>query len=290
MGKIARAFQVPERTMARRLVRAKRKIKAAGIPFRVPPSHLLRERLDSALAVVYLIFNEGYGGRDELAAEAICLGRTLSGLPPEVHGLLAMMLLHDSRREARFRDAELVLLGDQDLSRWNTEQIAAGRAALDQALARRGRGPYVLPAAIASLHAELPRDWAQIASLYSELGRLTSSPLVELNRAIAIAETERPRGRFCALSSNSVSTTFATCTRPRRNFCDASGASMRRARPIYGPESSPTPALNGASSNGGSQNSQPPRIRVLNGSSPSAPSLEMAGHDQIIRNKTMMVA
>jgi RNA polymerase sigma-70 factor, ECF subfamily len=192
---IARAFLVPEATMAQRLVRAKRKIKAAGIPLRVPPAHLLRERLDAVLAVVYLIFNEGYGGRDELAAEAIWLGRALAGLlpgEPEVRGLLAMMLLHDSRRESRFSDGELVLLGEQDWSRWNTGQIAAGRAELDHALALGGRGPYVLQAAIASLHAEVPCDWAEIAALYGELGRLTGSPVVELNRAIAIAETEGP--------------------------------------------------------------------------------------------------
>jgi RNA polymerase sigma-70 factor (ECF subfamily) len=195
VGEIARAFLVPERTMAQRLVRAKRKIKAAGIPFRVPPPHLLRERLDAVLAVVYLIFNEGYGGRDELAAEAIWLARALVELlpdDPEVRGLLAMMLLHDSRREARFRHGELLLLGDQDRSRWNTEQIADGRAELDRALALGGRGPYLLQAAIASLHAEIPCDWAQIAALYAELARLTASPVVELNRAIAVAETEGP--------------------------------------------------------------------------------------------------
>ncbi len=194
-GEIARAFLVPERTMAQRLIRAKRKIKAAAIPFRVPPPHLLRERLDAVLAVVYLIFNEGYGGRDELAAEAIWLGRALVELLPEdseVRGLLAMILLHGSRREARFRDGELVLLGDQDRSRWSTEQITDGRAELDRALALGGRGPYVLQAAIASLHAETPCDWAQIAGLYGELARLTASPVVQLNRAIAIAETEGP--------------------------------------------------------------------------------------------------
>jgi RNA polymerase sigma-70 factor, ECF subfamily len=192
---IARAFLVPEPTMAQRLVRAKRKIKAAGIPFRVPPEHMLRERLDAVLAVVYLIFNEGYGGRDELAAEATWLGRALAELlpdDPEVRGLLALMLLHDSRREARFRDGELVLLADQDRSRWNTTQIDQGRAELNRALALGGRGPYVLQAAIASLHAETPCDWAQIAALYGELARLTGSPVVELNRAIAIAETEGP--------------------------------------------------------------------------------------------------
>ena len=189
---IARAFLVPEPTMSKRLVRARRKIKSAGIPFRVPPDHLLPDRLAAVLAVVYLIFNEGYGGRGPLAAEAIRLSRALVELmpdEPEVRGLLALMLLNDARRDARFADDAVVRLADQDRSLWDLDQMAEGRAELDRALAIGGRGPYLLQAALAALHSEEIPDWPQIAALYGELARVTGSPVVELNRAVAIAES-----------------------------------------------------------------------------------------------------
>jgi RNA polymerase sigma-70 factor (ECF subfamily) len=188
---IARAFLVPQETMAKRLVRAKKKIAAAGIPFRVPPPHQLPDRLAAVLAVVYLVFNEGYGGRSDLANEALRLGGALAELlpdEPEVHGLVALMLINDARREARFADGELVLLRDQDRTLWDADRIEAGRRSLARAVALGGRGPYALQAAIGSLHVEDPVDWTRVAVLYGELAEVTGSEVVELNRAAALAE------------------------------------------------------------------------------------------------------
>ncbi|HEX6665850.1 MAG TPA: sigma-70 family RNA polymerase sigma factor [Solirubrobacterales bacterium] len=216
---IARAFLVPTPTMAKRLVRAKKKIRAAGIPFRVPPDHLLPERTAAVLAVVYLIFNEGYGGSEELSAEAIWLGRALAELmpdEPEIHGLLALMMLLEARRAARFADGEMVLLADQDRSLWDVAAVDAGRTSLDRALALRGDGPYAIQAAIASLHAAEPRDWPQIAALYGELAQRTGSPVVELNRAVAVAEVEGPEaglGLIAALDAELDSYPFLHATR-----------------------------------------------------------------------------
>lgn len=207
-AEVARAFLVPVPTMAQRLARARRKIRDAGIPYRVPPAELLPERLEALLATIYLIFNEGYvstGGesltRPDLCGEAIRLGRVLVSLLPEsaeARGLLALMLLHDSRRETRLNaEGELVLLDEQDRTRWDQAKIREGIAVLDEALALKDPGPYQVQAAISALHAEAATpdatDWPQIVALYDTLAAMMPSPVVEVNRAVAVAMARGPR-------------------------------------------------------------------------------------------------
>jgi RNA polymerase sigma-70 factor, ECF subfamily len=202
---IARAFLVPFDTMSKRLTRAKNKIRDANVPFAVPPEHVLPERLDAVLAVVYLIFNEGWGGgRVDLSAEAIRLGRSLVELMPdeaEAHALLALMLMGHARSGARFRGGELVLLDDQDRSLWDQRQIDKGRELLERALSLHGKGQYVIQAAIADLHLQQPRDWEQIALLYQMLEQITNSPVVTMNLAIALAELEGPQAALALLDT-----------------------------------------------------------------------------------------
>jgi RNA polymerase sigma-70 factor, ECF subfamily len=202
---IALAFLVPFETMSKRLTRAKHKIRDARIPFAVPPDHQLPDRLAAVLAVDYLIFNQGWGGgRVDLAAEAIRLGRALAGLmpdEPEVLALLALMLLNDARKEARLRDGQVVPLDDQDRSAWDTGQLEEGRALLKRAAAHGRAGPYLVQAAIADLYLNEPRDWRQIAELYQTLARQTGSPVVEMNRAIAVAELDGPEAGLSILDT-----------------------------------------------------------------------------------------
>ncbi len=222
-AEIARAFLVPEPTMAQRLVRVKRKIREAGIPYRVPPAHLLPERLNAALAALYLVFNEGYSAtsgdelvRRELCAEAVRLARVLCDLmpdEPEALGLLALMLLHDARRDARMAHGELVPLEAQDRSAWRPEQIEEGATLVERALRMRRAGPYQIQAAIAALHCQAPSaddtDWAQIAALYGELLRLLPTPVVALNRAVAVAMAQTPDDGLRLLDEPALASTLA---------------------------------------------------------------------------------
>lgn len=201
-AEIARAFLVPERTMGQRIFRAKRKVAHAAIPFRVPPAHLLPERLPAVLHVLYLLYNEGYGDRDKerLAREALRLARVLATLmpdEPEAHGMLALMLLHEARRESRLDgEGRLVVLEDQDRSRWDRGLIAEGTEVLERALRRRRAGPYQIQAAVAACHATAATvaetDWTQIVGLYDRLVRISPNPIAELNRAVAIGMAQSP--------------------------------------------------------------------------------------------------
>ena len=256
---IARAFLVSEETMKRRLSRAKAKIKATGIPFAVPDERLLADRLDAVLAVIYLIYNEGYRGRVDLGAEAIRLGRVLVSLmpnQPETQGLLALMMIHHARRRARFSGEDLVLLEDQDRSLWDMNAIAAARTLLDQAVDQGGGGPYVLQAVIASLQTRERIDWPRLPR---PTGGWPSSPSPPWSSSTTLSRSPRPAtptGRF-PRSTASTSTATSTTTRPAASCCAGSAAAPKPARLTGEPWTSRPPPRNGASSPGGSNKSEP---------------------------------
>lgn len=238
-AEIARAFLVPEETMKRRLSRARTRIRISGIPFAMPPPGALPDRVDAVLAVVYLIFNQGYGdGRVDLATEAIRLGRLLVELVDdraEPSGLLALMLLHDARREARVRDGETVVLAEQDRSLWDLARLAEGRAALARARTLADPGPYVLQAEIAARQVETPIDWPAVAALYTRLAALTGSPIVELNRAVAVAEVDGPRAALAlvdALDLGDYRYVHSTRAELLRRLDDADGARLAYVRAL----------------------------------------------------------
>ena len=248
---IALAFLVPFETMSKRLTRAKHKIRDARIPFAVPPDHQLPDRLAAVLAVVYLIFNQGWGGgRVDLAAEAIHLGRALAGLmpdEPEVLALLALMLLHDARKAARLRDGQVVPLDDQDRSLWDTQQIDEGRALLQRAMTRRRTGPYLVQAAIADLHLHEPRDWRQIAALYQNARRADRLPDRRDEPGHRRGRDRRARSRPGHPRPPRPRPLPVLPLHPRRTPASRRPATARPTTPTAGRSTSRRPSQNGAS-------------------------------------------